>query len=321
MKVMLLIFFGIIALGICFYYWWLGLLVLAAAIAIALYCILYFKSEKFLAMKSRIQTYIDDCNALNQHIEDLKETALPDNRTDTGDASYTDTSKWNVKGNVGSGKFTPHVHECSSAVCDGARKNPFKYVCKYFGIPATEESLSQVETVLNNFEAAEDGKKALSAEHDAILASIQGDVPKLIWLLCKQKLDKELGFDPVNLKSVYFPRYIFKYTSAGGNTSKQCEVEFNIDELNRFVAYLADTVKFRKSVAGQRALMTSALRNKIKERDHFTCCQCGVSTQDEPHLLLEIDHIVPVSKGGLTSEDNLQTLCWKCNRSKGAKTA
>ena len=27
-----------------------------------------------------------------------------------------------------------------------------------------------------------------------------------------------------------------------------------------------------------------------------------------------------VSKGGLTREDNLQTLCWKCNRSKGAKT-
>ena len=33
----------------------------------------------------------------------------------------------------------------------------------------------------------------------------------------------------------------------------------------------------------------------------------------------EIDHIIPVSKGGLTTEDNLQTLCWRCNRSKGNK--
>ncbi|WP_411815422.1 HNH endonuclease [Kurthia gibsonii] len=40
-----------------------------------------------------------------------------------------------------------------------------------------------------------------------------------------------------------------------------------------------------------------------------------------PNLLLEIDHIIPISKGGMSSEDNLQTLCWKCNRSKGAKIA
>ena len=37
------------------------------------------------------------------------------------------------------------------------------------------------------------------------------------------------------------------------------------------------------------------------------------------YLLLEIDHIVPIVKGGLTTEDNLQTSCWKCNRSKGSK--
>jgi 5-methylcytosine-specific restriction endonuclease McrA len=37
------------------------------------------------------------------------------------------------------------------------------------------------------------------------------------------------------------------------------------------------------------------------------------------HLLLEIDHIMRASKGGLSVPENLQTLCWKCNRSKGAK--
>ena len=39
----------------------------------------------------------------------------------------------------------------------------------------------------------------------------------------------------------------------------------------------------------------------------------------EPNLLLEIDHIIPVAKGGLTEESNLQTLCWKCNRAKSDK--
>ena len=34
-----------------------------------------------------------------------------------------------------------------------------------------------------------------------------------------------------------------------------------------------------------------------------------------------LDHIIPVSKGGCTVEDNLQTLCWKCNRAKSNKMA
>ncbi|MCG4734929.1 HNH endonuclease [Casaltella massiliensis] len=29
--------------------------------------------------------------------------------------------------------------------------------------------------------------------------------------------------------------------------------------------------------------------------------------------------MLPISKGGLSTEENLQTLCWKCNRRKGAK--
>ena len=65
--------------------------------------------------------------------------------------------------------------------------------------------------------------------------------------------------------------------------------------------------------------MTSNLREYIKSRDFFSCQICGNSTHNEKNLLLEIDHIIPLSKGGLTIEENLQTLCWKCNRSKGSK--
>lgn len=69
--------------------------------------------------------------------------------------------------------------------------------------------------------------------------------------------------------------------------------------------------------------MTPKLRDEIKERDNYTCQNelCGVSIYDEPTLLLEIDHKIPLSKGGLTTRDNLQTLCWCCNRLKGSKTS
>ena len=69
----------------------------------------------------------------------------------------------------------------------------------------------------------------------------------------------------------------------------------------------------------QRSLMTGKLRLFIMERDDYTCKYCNNSTKKEPNLLLEIDHIIPVSKGGCTVEDNLQTLCWRCNRKKSNK--
>ena len=97
------------------------------------------------------------------------------------------------------------------------------------------------------------------------------------------------------------------------------DITLDNNMLERFVGYLGDRVSFRRSVAGQRALMTKELRHKIKVRDDFTCQECGNSLRKEPNLLLEIDHILPLSKGGITSEDNLQTLCWRCNRAKGAK--
>ena len=69
----------------------------------------------------------------------------------------------------------------------------------------------------------------------------------------------------------------------------------------------------------QRQLMTKKLRERIKQRDNYTCRACGNSIHREPNLLLEIDHIRPISAGGITEENNLQTLCWKCNRAKSNK--
>lgn len=300
---------------------WPFLLIIALAfIAWKLYELFYYKSSKFADIKQRIDAYINDCNELNKHIENLKHTELVSDKTDYGDASYHDSSKWNYKReHLKDQRYAPNIHNCSRTVCDNARKKPFEYICKYFGIKANEETLSSFENILNNFEAAEEGKERLQAEKKKIIDSIQTEIPTLIRKFSKKKLEKNLGFEPIDMSTAYFPKYIFKYVSSGGNASTECDVVMNIDNLNRFIVFLSEKIKFNKSVAGQRALMTSKLRQKIKERDGFTCKQCGASVEKEPNLLLEIDHIIPVSKGGLTTEDNLQTLCWRCNRKKGAK--
>ena len=118
---------------------------------------------------------------------------------------------------------------------------------------------------------------------------------------------------------VPYPRYKFQYTSAGGNTGQVADIELNSLTLDALAETLVEKIRWAKSAVGQRALMTTRLRNGIKLRDNYTCRQCGVSVAAEPHLLLEVDHIMPVSKGGLSVPENLQTLCWRCNRSKGAK--
>lgn len=320
MKILIgfLVFFLVV--GIIVEAWPLAVMAGIIFIAWKVYETIYFRSEQFLSIKKRIESYIADCNALNEHIEDLKETQLRTNRVDYGSAAYHDNSKWNYKrSELANQKYAPNVYNCSRTVCDGARKEPFKYICKYFGIKADETTLAEFETILNNFEAAEDGKVALKQEKDNILTSIQGDIPVLIRKFSKKKLEKELGFEETDFTTVYFPRYVFKYISSGGNASTQCDVILDIDNLNRFIEYLSSRIRFSKSVAGQRALMTSKLRQSIKERDNYTCMQCGASVEQEPHLLLEIDHIIPVSKGGLTTESNLQTLCWRCNRTKGSR--
>lgn len=319
MKIILLIAAVFVAAAFISTIWVYLIPVAVVYIIWLIYKAAYFKGKKFAAMKSRVQDHIQDCNDLNQHIEDLKSTGLIVKRTDYGVADYQDKSRWNFKRPELSGqKYAPYIYNCSRTVCDNARKEPFKYICKYFGVSATDENLSKFEEILNNFAAVEEGKSSLTFEREQIMSSISTDVPLLIRKFAKRSLEKNLGLEPVDFSTVYFPKYVFKYTSSGGNASTQCNVTMDLENLNKFVTYLSDKVKFSKSAAGQRALMTSKLRAEIKARDNYTCKICGASTSVEPHLLLEIDHIIPVSKGSMTAKDNLQTLCWKCNRSKGA---
>jgi len=61
--------------------------------------------------------------------------------------------------------------------------------------------------------------------------------------------------------------------------------------------------------------ISRALRFEVFKRDSFSCQYCGRQT---PQTILEIDHIIPKSKGGTDDINNLITSCFDCNRGKGA---
>lgn len=62
------------------------------------------------------------------------------------------------------------------------------------------------------------------------------------------------------------------------------------------------------------------LRQKILERDQYICQLCGhkggEKYDDGQVVRLEVDHIKPLKQGGKTTEENLWTLCSRCNAGK-----
>lgn len=55
------------------------------------------------------------------------------------------------------------------------------------------------------------------------------------------------------------------------------------------------------------------LRFKVLRRDSFKCVLCGDNPPANPQCVLNVDHVVPYSRGGATVIENLRTLCAPCN--------
>ncbi|MHB1416974.1 MAG: HNH endonuclease [Chloroflexota bacterium] len=75
-----------------------------------------------------------------------------------------------------------------------------------------------------------------------------------------------------------------------------------------------DVEGLRMSERSQRAHLSRKDRFEGFKRDKFTCQYCGRSASD---VVLEVDHIQPVSKSGDNDLLNLITSCKECNSGKG----
>lgn len=63
----------------------------------------------------------------------------------------------------------------------------------------------------------------------------------------------------------------------------------------------------------RRSILDRPSRNAIFQRDNYHCQYCGSASN------LTIDHVIPLSKGGGDTWDNLVTACLSCNNMKGNK--
>jgi len=85
-------------------------------------------------------------------------------------------------------------------------------------------------------------------------------------------------------------------------------VEASLDTLTRMA---------KRQIVGSRPdagrIIPQDVKTAVWQRDRGQCRQCGA--QD----YLEFDHIIPFSKGGASTYNNVQLLCRRCNQMKGAR--
>ncbi|MGH1549201.1 HNH endonuclease [Leifsonia poae] len=110
-----------------------------------------------------------------------------------------------------------------------------------------------------------------------------------------------------------------RYTSPKGKNSYASTITWDFEQLQYGLA-AAQAERARQSTVQflrkrERDAMTAGLRTKVMRRDSFRCQMCGASRPDG--VTLHVDHILPVSHGGRTVLENLQTLCADCNLGKG----
>lgn len=278
----------------------------------------YYQSAEFAKIK-------ETCNSLNlsrkefneyidekaQSISKLFGTRIVRNETQNDDTyNYIRAYKKSI---------TPFAAEVSSAVFGSAENNPIGYIIKYFYPNKSNysEQIQKLKLLIEELETLREAKSIIDNYKKDYDKYIQ-NVPDYVLANDEDGFYSRLGLAIID-EGVLNVEYKFIYTSDGGMAQRSFTVPMSEENIIELINQLENKLSLKAQTKEQRALMTAKLRTYIKERDNYTCRQCGNSTYKEPNLLLEVDHIIPIIKGGLTREDNLQTLCWKCNRSKGSK--
>jgi len=84
-----------------------------------------------------------------------------------------------------------------------------------------------------------------------------------------------------------------------------------------FSVKLPSILRLLKYVKVKKSRIVKFSRANIYARDKYTCQYCNTGFRSEE---LTFDHVIPVSRGGTKSWENIVTACIECNRRKGGLT-
>ena len=139
-------------------------------------------------------------------------------------------------------------------------------------------------------------------EHDLL------DDIERVWIL----LGKQPSYSQMQIHTKYSMK-TYENRFGGWRNALECFIDY-INEPTH-----GDVTPSNTQVISAKTSRTinQRLRFLVLARDNFSCCACGASpAKDGGITKLHVDHIIPWSRGGQTTLDNLQTLCEKCNLGK-----
>ncbi len=120
------------------------------------------------------------------------------------------------------------------------------------------------------------------------------------------------GFEPVRLVS--WQKAICLVVSS------KAEVIAEYDQVVRSVSQifsLPSVVRLKKYARSfQRVVPVRCTRKNVLIRDCYQCQYCGIQCGPQAAT---VDHIIPKSRKGLNTWENVVTACHPCNRRKGSK--
>ena len=184
----------------------------------------------------------------------------------------------------GTSKLNNVLNKSAKLVKNYSDSKTFDYLMKYFGFQINDETITDLRELLNIVKQAEQIEKSK------------------LWYK--------------GVLSYYLPKFTMHYSSPKGRSTSTHTVKLDSSTIIWLGKRVNTLLQSQKSKKLERMKMTPELREAILRRDNWTCQYCGNSVFKEPNLALEVDHIIPVAKGGKTEPNNLQTLCWRCNRRK-----
>ena len=278
----------------------------------------YYESPDFLKIKGTCESLMSTQREFNEYITEKVQTVSQLFGTRVVRSETINDDEYNYIRPYKK-TITPFTAEVSATVFASAENSPLEYVIKNFypNKKMYPEQIQKLYRLVEELETLRDAKQIIE-NYKAEYQQYLGDVPAFVLENDEAGFYSRLGFANID-ESVLTVEYKFAYTSGGGMAQRSFTVPMTEETIVALIKALESKLTAAAFAKEQRSLMTRKLRDFIKERDHFTCCNCHNSTHAEPNLLLEIDHIIPVAKGGCTVEENLQTLCWKCNRAKSDK--
>ena len=135
-------------------------------------------------------------------------------------------------------------------------------------------------------------------------------------VIIENKLFQQEVLKPTTIFKINVKLILIKMNNDYVTSKIQC---FNRNKVEELIERLNDKHGDRYNDEGiwgsiervERGRVSNKMRFSIYEKDNYRCRKCKRRTDD-----LEIDHIIPIAKGGKSEYNNLQTLCRRCNMNK-----